>query len=190
MGKYVERKSTRLPGFYYGAGAYFVTICTQDRKCLLSEIISHPLTGVNVGEGLAPPAQVRLTPYGAIAQEQLVNLENRYPSIKIDQYVIMPNHIHVIIQIQANCGETGGASPSPTLVDVIRAFKSITTRLCNKAAPIPQLFQRSFYDHVIRSESDYLEIARYINENPAKWMQDEFYIPDPEPNIREEFPWT
>lgn len=115
-------------------------------------------------------------------------LENRYPLVKLYQDVIMPNHIHAIIQIQENCGKAGGASPSPTLIDVICAFKSLTTRLCNKVAPIPQLFQRSFYDHMIRCESSYLEIARYIDENPAKWMQDEFYIPAPESNNREEFP--
>lgn len=89
----------------------------------------------------------------------------------------MPNHIHAVIQIQGNHGGTGGASPSPTLIDVIRVFKSLTTRLCNAFRPIPQLFQRSYYDHVIRSETDYLEIARYIDSNPAKWPEDEFYVP-------------
>lgn len=175
--EYPKRKSTRLPEFDYSVGAYFVTVCTQNRKCLLSEIISHKMTGANVGEGLGPPAEVRLTAYGTIAQEQLLDLENRYPSVKIHQYVIMPNHIHAIIQIQEDRGETGGASPSPTLMDVIRAFKSITARMCNKIQPISQLFQRSYYEHVIRCESDYLEIAQYILNNPAKWTQDEFYVP-------------
>lgn len=66
---------------------------------------------------------------------------------------------------------------------------STLKRFCNREIG-ESVWQRSYHDHVIRGESDYLEIARYINENPAKWMQDEFYIPDPEPNIREEFPWT
>lgn len=168
-GEYPQRKQIRLPEFEYAAGTYFVTVCTQNRKFLLSEIISRKMTGANVGEGLAPPVEVRLTPYGTIAQEQLLDLANRYPSVRIHQYVIMPNHIHAMIQIQANCGEAGGASPSPTLMDVIRAFKSITARMCNKIQPISQLFQRSYYDHVIRSKADYHEIAHYINENPAKW---------------------
>lgn len=166
--EYPTRRCPRLKEYDYGAGAYFVTICTQNRKCILSKIVSHKMTGADVGEGLAPPVEVRLTPYGTIAQEQLLDLESRYPSIRIHQYVIMPNHIHAIIQIQANCGEAGGASPSPTLMDVIRAFKSITTRMCNKIQPISQLFQRSYYDHVIRCETDYLAIMRYIDENPAK----------------------
>lgn len=189
-GEYPQRKQIRLPEFKYAAGTYFVTVCTQDRKCLLSEIISRKMTGVNVGEGLGPPVEVRLTPYGTIAQEQLLNLENRYATVTIQQYVIMPNHIHAIIQIQEHLDKTGGASPSPTLIDVIRTFKSITARMCNKLYPIPQLFQRSFYDHVIRCETDYLEIARYIDENPAKWSQDEFYISHSDTNQKEGSLWT
>lgn len=175
--EYPARKPNRLWSFEYGAGAYFVTICTQNRKCILSKIVSYKMTDVNVGEGLAPPAEVRLTPYGTTAQKQLLDFENRYPSVRIHQYVIMPNHIHAIIQIQANCGEAGGASPSPTLMDVIRAFKSIATRMCKKIQPISQLFQRSYYDHAIRGEADYLEIAQYITNNPARWAEDEFYVP-------------
>lgn len=177
--EYPKRRPTHLPKFDYGVGAYFVTICTQGRKCVLSEIVSNKMTDANVGEGLAPPVEVRLTPYGTIAQEQLLDLENRYPSVRIHCYIIMPNHIHAVIQIQTDRGEAGGASPSPTLMDVIRVFKSNTARMCNRVQPIPKLFQRSFYDHVIRCETDYLDIARYIDENPAKWTQDEFFAPVP-----------
>ena len=86
---------------YSSAGAYFITICTHNRKCLFSHI---------VGRGLAP-AEIRYTAYGQIAKEQLFLLEKRYPFLKIDQYVIMPNHIHVILMLS----EAAGASPRPTM---------------------------------------------------------------------------
>lgn len=170
--EYPKRKPNRLKEYDYGAGAYFITICTHGRKCILSDII--------VGEGLAPPV-VRLTQYGAIAEEQLLALERRYPTVQIDQYVIMPNHIHAILQIREQTGEAGGASPSPTLVDAVGAFKSLTTRLCNRIQPIPKLFQRSFHDHVIRNETDYKEIRAYIENNPAKWAEDTLYTKEAMP---------
>lgn len=164
--EYAKRKHPRLKQYDYDFGVYFVTICTQDRKCVLSDI--------DVGRGLAPAVKVRLTPYGAVAQEQLLALESRYPSVYIDRYVIMPNHIHILICFTDTAA---GASPRPTLPDVICAYKSITTRLCKQIRPISKLFQTSYYDHVIRGETDYLEIVRYIDNNPAKWTEDELYIP-------------
>ena len=163
-----ERRPNRLKGYDYGVGAYFVTICTYDRKCILSDI--------HVGEGLAPPVEIKLTPYGKVAEEQLLDLQRRYSSVQISKYVIMPNHIHAIIQIWDNREEAGGASPSPTLMDVIRVFKSMTPRLCGKMKPGEKIFQRSFHDHVIRNENDWREIWEYIEPNPRSWMQDEFYI--------------
>lgn len=111
--------------------------------------------------------------YGKIAEEQLWDLENRYPGIRIDKYVIMPNHIHVIIFIQK---ETAGASPCPTLSDVICAYKSLTTRLCKQKGMRDKLFQNSFHDHIIRDESDYRKIWEYIDTNPMKWQEDCFYM--------------
>ena len=97
-----KRKHPRLYHYDYStAGAYFVTICTHNRRCLLSRI---------VGRGLAP-AEIQYTAYGQIAQEQMLLLEQRYPSLKIDQYVIMPNHIHAILLLE----ETAGASPHLTV---------------------------------------------------------------------------
>ena len=88
-----KRKHPRLDHYDYSTGgAYFITICTQNRRCLLSRI---------VGRGLAP-AEIQYTAYGRIAQEQLLILEQRYPSLKVNQYVIMPNHIHAILLL----GET------------------------------------------------------------------------------------
>ncbi len=93
-----QRKHPRLNNYNYSSvGAYYITICTQNRRCLLSHI---------VGRGLAP-AVPELTKYGKVAEEELLNIEIRYPFVKIDKYVIMPNHIHLILMIG---GETAGAS--------------------------------------------------------------------------------
>lgn len=163
-----KRKNTRLKNYDYSTpGAYFITICVKERKRLLSKII--------VGQGLAP-AENRLTKYGNIAKEQLELLEERYTGIKIDKYVIMPNHIHILI---SNYEMTAGASPCPTISDVICAFKSITTRLCKKEGlEEKQLFQSSFHDHIIRGDEDYNKIWEYIDTNTLKWKQDCFYNND------------
>ena len=160
-----KRKPTRLKGYDYSqSGAYFVTICTKDRKNLLSVI--------TVGQGLAP-AENHLTQYGDIAKEQLIALEHRYKHIKIDKYVIMPNHIHILISIYENAA---GASPCPTISDVICAYKSLTTRLCIKTGlKDKHLFQFSFHDHIIRDKEDYNKIWEYIDTNVMKWELDCFY---------------
>ena len=157
-----KRKHSRLDHYDYStAGAYFITICTQNRRCLLSNI---------VGRGLAP-AEIRYTAYGRIAQEQLLLLEQRYPSLKIDQYVIMPNHIHAILLLE----ETAGDSQRPTIMDIVCAYKSLTTRECKKVRPVDKLFQTSFYEHIIRGREDYEEIAEYIVNNPKQWELDKLY---------------
>ena len=157
-----KRKHPRLDDYDYSTtGAYFITICTQSRRCLLSHI---------VGRGLAP-AEIQYTVYGRIAQEQLLLLEQRYPSLKIDRYVIMPNHIHAILLLE----ETAGGSQRPTIMDIVCAYKSLTTRQCKKIRPIDKLFQTSFYEHVIRGYEDYKEIAEYIVNNPKQWELDKLY---------------
>ena len=158
-----RRKNIRLKGYDYSSdGFYFITICSQNRRKILSEI---------VGQGLAP-AECILTNIGKIAGEQLLALESRYPTIKVHKYVIMPNHIHAIIAID---NTAAGASPRPTLSDVICAYKSTTSRLCKIAGYKEKLFQNSFYDHIIRGESDYREIWEYIDCNIEKWKYDALY---------------
>ena len=157
-----KRKHPRLKCYDYGtAGAYFVTICTHNRKCLLSRI---------VGRGLAP-AEIQYTAYGQIAEDQLILLEKRYPSLKIDQFVIMPNHIHAILFLE----EAVEVNPRPTLSDIVCAYKSLTTRQCKKVQPIDKLFQTSFYEHIIRGCEDYEEIEAYIVNNPKQWELDKLY---------------
>lgn len=101
-------------------------------------------------------------------------LEQRYLTLRVDRYVIMPNHIHMILVLE----ETAGASPRPTVMDIICAYKSLTTRECKKVQPIKKLFQTSFYEHVIRGQEDYHEITEYIANNPKQWELDALYSKD------------
>ena len=159
-----KRKAPRLREWdYSNPGAYFLTICTADKQCLLSRIVP-------VGEGLAPP-ETKLSEIGKIVEAQIRDLPRRYPSVSLDKYVILPNHVHLLISLTD--GEiSGGASPSPTAVDVVRVVKSMSARLCRAQFGVYPLWQRSFYDHIIRSEKDYLEIWQYIDSNPARWAAD------------------
>ncbi len=99
-------------------------------------------------------------------------LEDRYPFLTVDRYVIMPNHIHIILILES---ETAGASPRPTIMDMVCAYKSLTTRECKKKGFTEKLFQTSFYEHIIRGREDYEEIVKYIYENPLRWYYDELY---------------
>ena len=165
-----KRKSTRLKSFdYSSAGAYFVTICVRDRMHILSEIVRTDIISTNkatdssVGEGLAPPEfTVKLKPCGKIVEEQLLRLEARFQCVTIEDYIIMPDNIHVVIFLH---GKAGGASPSPTLDDVICAFKSLTSRICKQTYGIEKIFQRSSAEHIIRDGEDYDVRRKYIYEN-------------------------
>ncbi len=161
-----RRKHPRLENFDYSSnGAYFITICTQNRRCVLSHI---------VGRGLAPADLdgIEYTTFGRIAEKQLFLLKERYPFLTIDQYVIMPNHIHAVLILN---GEAAGASPRPTIMDIVCAYKSIATRGCRKNGFKDKLFQTSFYEHIIRNRQDYEEHIKYIYENPTRWFYDELY---------------
>ena len=174
------RKHPRLKEYDYSkAGYYFTTINTKNNLPILSnvetEYINEIETHTPVGRGLAPAEKnVRLTTAGEIIKEQLISLEDRYNYTIVQKYVIMPTHIHAIISIE---NETAGASPRPTIADIICAFKSLTTRLCNTKDEIKgrKIWQASFYDHIIRNEQEYLKIWNYIDTNPAKWEDDEYY---------------
>lgn len=162
--EFPNRKPNRLKGYDYSKnGTYFITICADRKRPVFSKI---------VGQGLAP-AEIKLSKYGETAKYQLLLLERRYDGLKIDNYVIMPNHIHIILNLQS---QSAGASPCPTVSDIMCAYKSITTLKCKKAGyKFNKLFQTSFYDHIIRDEYDYFTKWQYIDENPSKWLEDELY---------------
>ena len=158
-----KRKDMRLKGFDYGkTGAYFLTICTQNRKNILSKI---------VGEGSPLP---QLSPYGEIVARWIQKIPEKYPEASVDRYVIMPNHIHILLSIVR---DDGRGDPSPTADTVIGWLKYQATKEINKlrGSSGDKIFQRSFFDHVVRNRDDYCEICKYIYENPIRWHYDELY---------------
>ena len=172
--EFPKRRPTRLKDYDYSSvGVYFVTICVQNRQQILSEIVREEAYKItenqraSVGEGLAPPAYtVQLKHCGEIVKEQLQQIEQRYTNVNVMDYVIMPDHIHMILYLRK---VAGGASPSPTLDAVICAFKSLTSRSCKQKYGIEKIFQRSFAEHIIRDREDYETRRKYIFENPMRW---------------------
>ena len=142
---------------YSSAGVYFVTMCVKDRKRLLGEI---------VGEGLRALPKTQLTDIGLKVKDAIEFIDAQYQNISVDNYVIMPNHIHLLVRYEPPTGGRG----NPPLQDVIARFKSFTTHQYGKP-----LWQRSFIDHIIRNERDYIEHYTYIENNPIKWELDELY---------------
>ena len=169
-----KRKSTRLKNFdYSSAGAYFVTICVKDRKRILSDIIKP--VGVGAFDDPLTP-QIQLTEIGKITEKYLLSSEN-IPGVKIDRYVVMPDHIHVIIFLYpdeyASHKDGSSRAPTPTnemLPHIVSTFK----RFCNKEIG-NNIFQRGYIEHIIRDREDYETRAKYIYENPIRWYYDELY---------------
>lgn len=142
-------------------GYCFITICNHNKQKILCDI---------VGEGFPLP---QLTPQGQIVNKYILLVNEKYPSVKIDKYVVMPNHIHMIFCI----ANDGRGFPSPTVSNVIGWLKYNATKQINTINGIEckPVFQRSFQDHMIRDENDYLKIWNYIDTNPQKWKEDCFY---------------
>ena len=143
------RKRIRLNSYDYSAdGAYFVTVCTDQKRCLLGSI--------------APDGEdVSLSACGEAVRESIMRLPAVFGEIHIPIYVIMPNHVHMIVHLEHQ---------TKTLSQIINYFKGNVTRKLHTA-----LWQRSFYEHVIRNEKDYDEIAEYIALNPRRWALDRYY---------------
>ena len=153
-----KRKPTRLKRYDYSTpGAYFVTVCTHNKECILSDI--------NVGEGLRALPSNKLTQIGEEVEKSIQYINDNYDGVLIEKYIIMPNHIHLIVVLENSEGHG-----SPPLQSVIGQLKSFTT---NKFGNI--LWQRSFHDHVIRNRNDYLKIWEYIDTNGLKWKTDCFF---------------
>ncbi|MBQ8868167.1 MAG: transposase [Oscillospiraceae bacterium] len=157
-----NRKQNRLQDYDYSQnGAYFVTICVKDRKRLLSEI---------VGTGVLDCPQTRLLNHGVVAEKYINKLNDFYRDISVDKYVIMPDHIHLLLTIINGQSRT----PVPTNIinrnSVIARFVSTFKRFCNKEY-VENIWQPRYYDHVIRNQDDYNEIWEYIENNPTKWIE-------------------
>ncbi len=156
-----KRKPTRLKNFDYNStGAYFITICTENRRQILSRIVG--------GDVLDAP-KIELLQYGIIADKYLNQLNDFYCGIRIDKYVIMPDHIHIMLFVIDN-GASRTSPPTKQHSSVSR-FVSTFKRFCNKEYGA-NIWQRNFNDHVIRNRQDYEEHLRYIYENPMRWYHD------------------
>lgn len=115
--------------------------------------------------------KVILKPCGELLKEQLQLIEARFANVTVQDYVIMPDHIHALIFLH---GRAGGASPSPTLHEVVCALKSLTSRNCKQKYGIDKIFQRSYAEHIIRDGKDYETHIEYIQENPERWYYKRF----------------
>ena len=152
-----KRKPLRLKEYDYSQnGAYFITLCTKDKRKLLCEI---------VGDGLCAVPKINLTRIGHETEKAILHI-NGYADITVDNYVVMPNHVHMIISI---CNENSGKSDIG-IPEIMKRFKSYTTNIFGDT-----LWQRSYHDHIIRGQQDYDEIWQYIDGNPLRWDSDCYY---------------
>lgn len=150
---FYSRKSPRLAGYDYSkCGMYFVTICTHEKRCLFGKTDM-------------------INTYGCIAETELLDAVTHYKGVSVEKYVIMPNHVHAIVSI-----DSAAANP-PTLSTIIGGYKSAVSRKIHKTDPDLVVWQRTFYERVIRDENEFLNVWKYIDENPMKWELDEYHTP-------------
>ena len=166
---------------------YFLTILCKNRSHLLGQTDDIPVVGREcVRDGVldVPPldnsenlqAKIKLSDIGKIVDNKLCEISKKSDSVDIDKYVIMPNHIHVLLSVK----QTDGTSRTPSLTrcsrqnEVIPRFVSYLKRSTNKEAGI-EIWHRSYYDHVIRDAADYLARLKYIERNPIRWFTDKYY---------------
>lgn len=156
---YPVRKHPRLKNYDYGQnGCYFVTVCVKGKK--------HLLSSVNVGRDAHIPPQTELTHIEKVAEKYILNIEKVYANIYVDNYAIMPNHIHLLLLFDSSqCDDGGMRASRPTLHTVVRSLKTMVT----KEIGFP-IWQDSYYDRIIENENGYFEAWRYIDENPYKWL--------------------
>jgi REP-associated tyrosine transposase len=145
-----NRHSVRLRDYdYRRAGAYFITVCVQDKRCVLSRIVNDA---------------VMLDRAGRVVQSVWDSLPDRFPGLDVDAFVIMPSHVHGVIVLP-----DGGKGP---LGEVVRTFKAASTRLIRTSGFPDFGWQRSYYEHVIRGEDELERVRAYVVGNPARWETD------------------
>ena len=159
-----NRKSNRLPDYDYDQnGAYFITICTRDRRKILSDIsVGTPVPGC------PQEPMVHLLQHGIIAEKYIRQMGTFYDHLSVEKYVIMPNHIHLLMSIRETDGCPGTGAPTPR-TSVIARFVGTFKRFCNKEFG-ENIWQSRYYDHVIRNQQDFNDIWEYIENNPRKWV--------------------
>jgi REP element-mobilizing transposase RayT len=165
------RKHPRLKGYDYSQnGAYYITFCVKNRHEMLGQIV----------ECNGNDAHILLSEYGKTVKKYIEQIEPHYNGVVVDKYVIMTNHVHMIIVINESDNDNkmrknNGASwsPRPTnalIPNIMQAIKKLTNIEFGF-----NMWQTSYYDHIIRNEASYKRIWQYIDENPAKWAEDCFY---------------
>src|SRR3970040_2944705 len=164
-----HRRSIRLQGYDYAQeGVYFVTVCTQNRVCLC---------------GAVADGAMQLNNPGQIAKAAWDELPARFPSVRLDAFIVMPNHVHGIIMVGAQfiapsdgfgtaTINQGAINRAPTLGEMVRAYKAVSTRLIRQAGTPDFAWQRNYYEHVIRDEESLNRIRQYILDNPERWEFD------------------
>ena len=183
-----HRRSIRLKGYdYTQAGLFFVTICVQNRRCVFGEIpiVVSGMRGERASTRDAPT--LVLNDAGKMVEREWLLLPERFPNIKLHEFVVMPNHFHGIIEhVRAPLvgAQTGASLNHQTnkpkhIGEIIGAFKSITTNcyidgVKTKGWPVfdAKLWQRNFWEHIIKTETAYLNISNYIINNPRNWQAD------------------
>lgn len=162
-----QRKNNRLKGYDYSQnGAYFLTICVKD---------SHELLGkIDVGATIGCPPEITLSEHGQLVYEAIQNIGAIYENVQVDKYVIMPNHIHMILVVDGGPRnahvDDGRAMRAPTISTIMNQFKGYVSKQAGFS-----FWQKLFHDHIIRDAEDYQNHWNYIDQNPAKWIDDEYY---------------
>ena len=166
-----KRKDIRLKSYDYSQrGAYFITICIKDRHNLLWEPV-----GATCGRPLISGNQdnLPLSEIGKIVGLEINKIESYYNNVLIDKYVIMPNHLHIIIILNNTENvhtENGRPQVAPTISRIVQQFKGSISKQIGFS-----IWQKSFHDHIIRDEKEYFKIWEYIGENPLNWQKDCYY---------------
>ena len=180
MKNYRFRKSHRLKNYNYSTnGSYFITICVKNKECLLGDIVGGDVHGApepteNINDLIyakASTAHMVLSEYGKIVKEHIETGKEKLTDLSIDNYVIMPNHIHLILSVQNDNFICSVQPCHDRIPQYISSLKTLTT----KQIGFP-IFQRDYHDHIIRDETEYEKIWGYIDTNVSNWVADRFYM--------------
>ena len=182
-----HRRSIRLKNYDYSSnGMYFVTICAQNREMLFRRIVGAALRGrpdddsnrIDKADGRPDDDDNGFASPDQMITKWLMETENKFLGVRIDKFVVMPNHIHFIVDLQ-------GGHVGPPLPEIVEWFKTMTTnefiRKVKSGLYPPfdrRIWQRDYFEHIIRDEADYQRIWKYIDDNPARWEEDRYYMAD------------
>lgn len=148
--EYSHRKSPRITNYNYSTcNYYFITICTHEKNCIFGQA-------------------GKLNLLGQIALEDILLIEKNYPSVRVDKFVVMPNHVHMILALE-------NESNNPDVCLLVALYKAGVSKRIRKLYPEIKIWQRSFHDHIIRNQVSYEKIWSYIENNPQRWKEDCFW---------------